>query len=108
MRGIYYNDVDRANGAPQGPYTGQAFESAEDRNARENTAKAAAGQGPQVIAGPDTVPFREDIAAIVQAVALRILESELDWSESDLREKHPALNGIPAEDIRQAIREGLK
>lgn len=62
---------------------------------------------PQVIISPETPSSGADVRAIVQAVALRVLLGELDYSEQDLREHAPALNGISSAQIRAAIEEGL-
>lgn len=84
-------------------------ESAEDRNARENAAKAAAGNGPQVIVSPETPAGPEDIRAIVRAVALKVLRSEVDYHGVDeLSERYyPELKGITAEQINAVILEDL-
>jgi hypothetical protein len=99
MRGNYYHWNE--------PRPAVAVESAEDRNARENKAKQDAGQGPQVIAGPETPFNREDLSAIVRHVALQVLLNEVDYSERDLRAHHPALAGITSEQLRSAILEDL-
>ncbi len=48
-----------------------------------------------------------DLQAIVEYVAYGVLQSELDWSEHDLREAYPQLEGITSEQLQAAIREGL-
>lgn len=91
MRGTYYSG-----------------ETTEDKNARENTAKQAQGEGPQVFAGPDTVAQPADVRAIVAFVAHSVLQNELDWSESDLRQHSPSLQGLTREQIEQAIAEARR
>jgi sugar/nucleoside kinase (ribokinase family) len=113
MRGRYYPDdfINPARVTVSGPFhvTGIQPESTEDRNARENAAKQAAGDGPQIIVSPETPSSGADIRAIVRAVALRILESELDYHGiEELRDEHyPELTGIEDEQIRRVIREEL-
>jgi len=84
-------------------------EPVEDRNARENAAKQAVGEGPQIIVSPETPASGADIRAIVRAVALRILESELDYHGiEELRDEHyPELAGITDAQIRDVIEEDL-
>jgi len=109
MRGHYYSDEDRNARENAGRKRFQHNESAEDRNQRANELKQAAGDGPQIIVSPETPASGADIRAIVRAVALRILESELDYHGiEELRDEHyPELAGITDEQIRAVVREDL-
>jgi len=62
---------------------------------------------PTVIPSPDTPAFAEDVRAIIAYVAWQVLQSEFDWSESDLRDTYPALKGITSAQIQQTIHEAL-
>ena len=53
---------------------------------------------------PSTVA---DLCAIVTYVAYRVLQSDFDYSEHDLRETYPQLRGITSEQLQTAIQEGL-
>lgn len=53
---------------------------------------------------PSTVA---DLRAIVAYIAYRVLQSEFDYSEHDLRIAYPQLRGITSEQLRAAIQEGL-
>ena len=121
MRGRYYPlDFPHAidpNGRPfesdhrdctQEPVA-RTVESVEDRNQRANELKQAAGDGPQIIVSPETPASGADIRAIVRAVALRILECELDYLDfEELRDEYyPELAGITDEQIRAVVREDL-
>ncbi len=82
----------------------------EEKNYRENTAKIAAGNGPQVIAGPDSAPTAEDARAIVARVAHAVLQTELNW-EAYFLPSNPAflpLQGLTREQIETAILEALR
>lgn len=63
--------------------------------------------GPLVYIAPERPAEPADRAAIVRAVALRVLQSELEWSESDIRDTFPALNGIDRAEIDAVIAEDL-
>ncbi len=110
MRGHYYpSDYARELRLVGTSSTVRTIPSAEEQNARANEIKQAAGQGPQIIVGPDAPFDARDVAAIVQAVALRELLGNLDYHGlSELQDIYPALVGIDAEQIRAAIEEGLK
>lgn len=107
MRGHYYDGFSGKAIKPTDNPTLVVAESTEDRNARENTALHLSGKGPQIIVSPSEPASGADIAAIVQAVALRILQGELDWDETILREYHPTLRGITRAQLDAVIAEGL-
>jgi hypothetical protein len=120
MRGHYYDNFSgRAIGPTDAPtltlqhrdYAAKPVtdrELTEDRNARENKAKQDAGNGPQIIVSPETPAGAEDVRAIVRAIALQVLRSELDYHGlAELAEHYPALNGIRVEQVYAVIREDL-
>jgi hypothetical protein len=63
--------------------------------------------GPTIVPSPDAPSSPEDLRAIVAYVAFQVLRSEADWSLSDLRESHPALNGITDDQLDAVITEAL-
>ena len=67
----------------------------------------ASTSNPVVVLSPNTVSQAEDVRAIVAYVAHRILRSELDWSQRDVRAAFPALQGLTQEQIDTAIADAL-
>ena len=115
MRGHYFDNFSGKAISPssQPPLTELTLpepESDGDRNARQNAAKQAAGEGPTIIIGPDSAPTYEDARAIVERVALQVLLNELDYHGlSELAGNYFAeLEGLSEDTIRRAIEEGLE
>jgi len=79
-----------------------------DANARANALKAAAGEGPQVIPGPDSAPTVEDARAIIRRVAVQEFASQWEYDSESIRDHHPALNGIEDSEIDALIAEDLE
>ncbi len=113
MRGYgqYFPDVKTVlDRTPQDEARAIVETAIEEKNYRENTAKIAAGNGPQVIAGPDSAPTEQDARAIVARVAHAVLQTELNW-EAFYLPSNPAfapLVGLTREQIESAILEALQ
>lgn len=56
---------------------------------------------------PERPSTPADLQAIVDYIAYRCLKSECDWSEDDLRQAYPQLDGITSEQLHDAIQKGL-